>query len=370
MQRRLRDPAPGWGEWARSTHDGRHTPPPQPPHQQLTAYTYYSLLQLTTAYYSSRPTHGLQGCSRQPARVCGWVGREGGDPIQQLTIPHTIDQQLTAALLGLQVTAQHIYRSRAILLLRGDVCARLAGHARRPPHARGGWRVMHAARGEWQRHAPDRDQAQAQAQTQIGLGLGLGLRLSLGLRLRLRLGPGLGLGLRLGLGLGLRLGPVLGLGLRLRLWLRLRLGLGLGLRFRRRLEFRFRASKAARVLGSSTTASLRRRPAPIAIHSGPRAAPPWASRGHRPGLDGQRRGNRRLWRRLARAVGAVARRGWASPWEGRAVQGRQARPEEAQEPSWGTAKWGTLTMRPGRRLRTGWRWRWMGDRRTTRCRRR
>ena len=30
--------------------------------------------------------------------------------------------------------------------------------------------------------------------------------------------------------------------------------------------------------------------------------------------------------------------GSASPWECRAAQSRQARPEEAQEPSWGTAK--------------------------------
>ena len=30
--------------------------------------------------------------------------------------------------------------------------------------------------------------------------------------------------------------------------------------------------------------------------------------------------------------------GWASPWECRAAQSRQARPQEVQEPSWGTAK--------------------------------
>ncbi len=37
---------------------------------------------------------------------------------------------------------------------------------------------------------------------------------------------------------------------------------------------------------------------------------------------------------------------WAglSPWECRAAQSRQARPEEAHEPSWGTAKAGALTM--------------------------
>eukprot|EP00964_Phaeocystis_antarctica_P013141 scaffold7206_cov57-Phaeocystis_antarctica.AAC.2 len=33
-----------------------------------------------------------------------------------------------------------------------------------------------------------------------------------------------------------------------------------------------------------------------------------------------------------------APRGPASSWECRAAQSRQARPEEAQEPSWGTAK--------------------------------
>ena len=51
-----------------------------------------------------------------------------------------------------------------------------------------------------------------------------------------------------------------------------------------------------------------------------------------------RRRDRRLWRRLARAAEAVAGRpvGWPLPWECRAAQGRQVRPEEAQEPSWGT----------------------------------
>jgi len=29
-----------------------------------------------------------------------------------------------------------------------------------------------------------------------------------------------------------------------------------------------------------------------------------------------------------------------SPWECRAAQSRQARPEEAREPSWGAAQWG------------------------------
>eukprot|EP00964_Phaeocystis_antarctica_P071048 scaffold43301_cov57-Phaeocystis_antarctica.AAC.2 len=37
--------------------------------------------------------------------------------------------------------------------------------------------------------------------------------------------------------------------------------------------------------------------------------------------------------------------GWASLWECRAARRCQARPEEAQEPSWGAAKgWGALTM--------------------------
>ena len=36
--------------------------------------------------------------------------------------------------------------------------------------------------------------------------------------------------------------------------------------------------------------------------------------------------------------------GWASLWECRAAQGRQARPEEAQGASWGAAKAGTLPM--------------------------
>ena len=36
--------------------------------------------------------------------------------------------------------------------------------------------------------------------------------------------------------------------------------------------------------------------------------------------------------------------GLASSWECRAAQSRQARPEEAQELSWGAAKAGTLTM--------------------------
>eukprot|EP00964_Phaeocystis_antarctica_P037504 scaffold21413_cov48-Phaeocystis_antarctica.AAC.3 len=57
-------------------------------------------------------------------------------------------------------------------------------------------------------------------------------------------------------------------------------------------------------------------------------------------LIGQRRGNRRLRRRLARAPEAAAGRpvGRSLPWERRASQSCQARPEEAQKPSWGTAR--------------------------------
>jgi hypothetical protein len=39
----------------------------------------------------------------------------------------------------------------------------------------------------------------------------------------------------------------------------------------------------------------------------------------------------------SRGSGGALRRP-ASPWEGRAAQRRQARPEEEQEPSWGAAK--------------------------------
>ena len=48
-------------------------------------------------------------------------------------------------------------------------------------------------------------------------------------------------------------------------------------------------------------------------------------------LNVQRRGNRRLWRRLARTPEAVAGRpvGRSLPWERRANQSCQARPEEA-----------------------------------------
>ena len=57
-------------------------------------------------------------------------------------------------------------------------------------------------------------------------------------------------------------------------------------------------------------------------------------------LNGQRRWNLRLWRRLARAPEAVAGRpvGWSLPWERRASQSCQARPQEAREPTSVTAK--------------------------------
>ena len=63
-------------------------------------------------------------------------------------------------------------------------------------------------------------------------------------------------------------------------------------------------------------------------------------------LDDQTQWNARLWRRLARATEAVAGIpvAWPLPWECRAAQSRQARPEEAQEPSWRAAKAGTLTV--------------------------
>eukprot|EP00964_Phaeocystis_antarctica_P039296 scaffold22481_cov49-Phaeocystis_antarctica.AAC.1 len=44
-----------------------------------------------------------------------------------------------------------------------------------------------------------------------------------------------------------------------------------------------------------------------------------------------------------------APRGPASPWEYRAAQSRQARPEEAQEPSWGTGKGSTFDHAAPRR---------------------
>ena len=42
--------------------------------------------------------------------------------------------------------------------------------------------------------------------------------------------------------------------------------------------------------------------------------------------------------------GGWASSGWASPWVCRAARSRQARPEEAQGASWGTAEAGTLAM--------------------------
>ena len=69
-------------------------------------------------------------------------------------------------------------------------------------------------------------------------------------------------------------------------------------------------------------------------------------------LDGGRRWNRRLWRRLARAPEAVAGRPEGRPRPGSAGLPRAARRalrRQAQEPSWGAAKRGTLTM-----LRYGW----------------
>eukprot|EP00964_Phaeocystis_antarctica_P009505 scaffold5152_cov56-Phaeocystis_antarctica.AAC.1 len=43
--------------------------------------------------------------------------------------------------------------------------------------------------------------------------------------------------------------------------------------------------------------------------------------------------------------GGWAPSGWASPWERRAAQSRQARPEEAQAPGWGTAKGALCTAK-------------------------
>eukprot|EP00964_Phaeocystis_antarctica_P100713 scaffold66295_cov58-Phaeocystis_antarctica.AAC.2 len=56
-------------------------------------------------------------------------------------------------------------------------------------------------------------------------------------------------------------------------------------------------------------------------------------------LHGQRRGNRRLRRRPARAPEAVAGRpvGQSLAWEQRASQSCRTRAVEAREPSWGTA---------------------------------
>ena len=52
--------------------------------------------------------------------------------------------------------------------------------------------------------------------------------------------------------------------------------------------------------------------------------------------------------RLSLRGGGWAPSGWASLWEYRAAQSRQARSEEPQEPSWATAEVGTLTLLPCR----------------------
>ena len=63
-------------------------------------------------------------------------------------------------------------------------------------------------------------------------------------------------------------------------------------------------------------------------------------------LRGHRRGNGRLWRRLARAPEAVAGRSVARSlrWERRASQSCQARPGKAQAPTSGTTKRALLTV--------------------------
>ena len=74
-------------------------------------------------------------------------------------------------------------------------------------------------------------------------------------------------------------------------------------------------------------------------------------------LDDQTQWNARLWRRLARATEAVAGIpvAWPLPWECRAAQSRQLRPEKVQEPSWGAANKGViatlLPMLSGRDMR-------------------
>ena len=45
-----------------------------------------------------------------------------------------------------------------------------------------------------------------------------------------------------------------------------------------------------------------------------------------------------------RGSGGVPPVAWASPWECRAAQSRQARPEEAWDPSWGAAKEGAAAQ--------------------------
>ena len=62
------------------------------------------------------------------------------------------------------------------------------------------------------------------------------------------------------------------------------------------------------------------------------------------------------WAALEAAGSGSRGSGWApsgpaSSWECRAAQSRQARPEEAQEPSWGAAKAGTLSTSTTRRCR-------------------
>ena len=63
------------------------------------------------------------------------------------------------------------------------------------------------------------------------------------------------------------------------------------------------------------------------------------------------------WAALEAAGSSTRGNGWAhsgpaSSQECGAAQSRQARPEKAQEPSWGTAKRGTLTILPGQRGRS------------------
>jgi hypothetical protein len=92
-------------------------------------------------------------------------------------------------------------------------------------------------------------------------------------------------------------------------------------------------------------ASFRRRGEARAVEVGGEVAERGLVRGHdgrardveELHLNAQRRWHRRLWRQLARAPEAVAGRPVgrpAPPWECRAAQSRQARPEEAQGPSW------------------------------------
>ena len=55
------------------------------------------------------------------------------------------------------------------------------------------------------------------------------------------------------------------------------------------------------------------------------------------------------WATLEVASSSTRGRSWdpsgrGPPWECRAARGHQARPKEVQQPSWGTAKGGTLTV--------------------------